>query len=173
VPDEATGKSGVPSEARQKPERPRDRLGRPLPWDRPTELHLPDFDANTVEENHELARRFLAERQCFGAHEAWETAWKQSRASGDEEFFKSLSQMGAGYVHLLRGNAHGTVTLLERSIRRVGGYPEGHRAPYSSRLAYFGDTARVKVFLKAKRAPRPSIGPAGIHPRERTRRGSA
>ena len=127
MPDEATGKSGVPSEGRQKPERPRDRLGRPLPWDRPTELHLPDFDANTVEENHELARRFLAERQCFGAHEAWETAWKRSRGSGDEEFFKGLSQMGAGYVHLLRGNEHGTVTLLERAIGRVGEYPEGHR----------------------------------------------
>jgi len=127
VPEEATGKTGVPSEARQKPERPRDRLGRPLDWDLPTQLHLPDFDANTPEENHELGRRFLAERQCFGAHEAWETAWKQSRGTGDEEFFKGLSQMGAGYVHLLRGNAHGTTTLLERAIGRLDAYPEGHR----------------------------------------------
>lgn len=127
MPDEATGKTGVPSSARQKPERPRDRLGRPLPWDRPTELDLPDFDAMTIGENHEMARRFVAERQFFGAHEAWETAWKQARGTGDEEFFKGLSQMGAGYVHLLRGNAHGTVTLLGRAVGRIGAYPSGHR----------------------------------------------
>lgn len=127
MPEEATGKTGAPSPARNKPERPRDALGRPLPWDRPTELHLPDFDAMTLEQNHEAGRRFLAERQVFGAHEAWETAWKQARGTGDEELFKGLSQMGAGYVHLLRGNAHGTVTLLGRAVGRIGAYPPGHR----------------------------------------------
>ncbi len=34
--------------------------------------------------------------------------------------------MGAGYVHLLRGNAHGTKTLLRRASRRVKRYPDGH-----------------------------------------------
>jgi hypothetical protein len=126
MPDEATGKTGVPSPSRQKPERPRDRLGRPLPWGEPSQLSLPDFDALPVEENHALARRFVAEGQYFGAHEAWETSWKQSRGTGDEEFYKGLSQMGAGYVHLLRGNTHGTVTLLGRAIRRIGAYPPGH-----------------------------------------------
>src|SRR5919108_3213487 len=98
MPKEATGKAGVPSTTRQKPSRPRDRLGRPLAWSEETQLDLPDFDANTVEENHELGRRFVHERNWFGAHEAWETAWKQARGTGDEELFKGLSQMGAGYV---------------------------------------------------------------------------
>jgi uncharacterized protein len=127
MPAEATGKTGVPSEARQKPERPRDRLGRPLSWDAESDLRLPDFDALSVNENHELGRRFMRERNFFGAHEAWETAWKQSRGTGDEEFFKGLSQMGAGYVHLLRGNAHGAITLLTRAAGRVGVYPDPHR----------------------------------------------
>ena len=35
--------------------------------------------------------------------------------------------MGAGYVHLLRGNAHGAATLLRRAARRVGGYADGIR----------------------------------------------
>jgi predicted metal-dependent hydrolase len=63
----------------------------------------------------------------FPAHEAWETAWKQARDTDDAEFFKGLSQMGAGYVHFRRGNPHGTKTLLRRAASRVGRYPDGHR----------------------------------------------
>ena len=127
MPQEATGKTGVPSDERQKPERPRDELGRPLPWGEATRLHLPDFDAMRLSDNDQAARGFLAERNYFGAHEAWETAWKQAKGTGDEELFKGLSQMGAGYVHLLRGNAHGAITLLRRGASRIGAYPVGAR----------------------------------------------
>ena len=133
--DEAMGKTGVPSPTRQKPERPRDKLGRPLPWDAETELHLPDFDAMSLEENHEAGRRLARQGNWFGAHEAWETAWKQARGTGDEEFFKGLSQMGAGYVHLLRGNAHGARTLLRRGAGRVATYPDPHRGIATGVLA--------------------------------------
>jgi predicted metal-dependent hydrolase len=133
--EETKGKTGVPSEARQKPVRPRDELGRPLPWDAENRLELPDFDALDAEANHELGRRFLREGNAFGAHEAWETAWKQARGTGDEEFFKGLSQMGAGYVHLRRGNAHGAVTLLRRGARRLRSYADPHRGIATSALA--------------------------------------
>ncbi len=135
MPQEATGKTGVPSERRQKPERPRDELGRPLPWEEENLLHLPDFDRLSVEEIDRLGRELLRDRNYFGAHEAWETAWKQSRGSGDEELFKGLSQMGAGYVHLMRGNAHGAITLLRRGARRVGAYPAGTKGIQTERLA--------------------------------------
>src|SRR6266513_5772576 len=135
MPQEATGKTGVPSEKRQKPSRPRDPLGRPLPWDAQTQLQLPDFDARTIDENPELGRPFVREGNWFGAHEAWETAWKQARGTGEEELFKGLSQMGAGYVHLLRGNAHGAMTLLRRGARRVKGYPDGTLGIATGRLA--------------------------------------
>ncbi|MEP6759160.1 MAG: DUF309 domain-containing protein [Actinomycetota bacterium] len=127
MPQEATGKTGAPSEARQKPERPRDELGRPLAWGEASRLHLPDFDAMSLQDNDEAARGFLAARNYFGAHEAWETAWKQAKGTGEEELFKGLSQMGAGYVHLMRGNAHGAITLLRRGASRVGVYPSGIR----------------------------------------------
>jgi hypothetical protein len=127
VPQEATGKTGLPSERRNKPERPRDLLGRPLAWDAENELVLEDYDALSFEQNHELARGYVREGRWFPAHEAWETAWKQARGTDDAEFFKGLSQMGAGYVHLLRGNAHGTMTLLRRAAGRVGAYPDSHR----------------------------------------------
>jgi uncharacterized protein len=135
MPQEATGKTGVPSGRRQKPERPRDELGRPLGWEEENLLHLPDFDRLSMEDNDRLGRELLSDRNYFGAHEAWETAWKQARGSGDEELFKVLSQMGAGYVHLLRGNAHGAITLLRRGARRVAAYPSGTRGIDTPRLS--------------------------------------
>ena len=126
MPKEAKGKTGAPSPTRQKPRRPRDLLGRPLGWDAENELTLEDFDAFSLERNHELGREYVRSGRFFPAHEAWETAWKQARGTDDAEFFKGLSQMGAGYVHLLRGNAHGAITLLRRAASRVGRYPHGH-----------------------------------------------
>ena len=145
MPEEARGKAGIPSEKRQKPERPRDLLGRPQPWGAVNQLEMPDFDSLSQEENHELGRAFMRERRFFPAHEAWEIAWKQARGTDDAEFFKGLSQMGAGYVHLLRGNAHGTVTLLRRASARIGRYPEGHRGIHTLALRdkLDADAARV------------------------------
>ncbi|MGH2526789.1 MAG: hypothetical protein ACRDG2_08585, partial [Actinomycetota bacterium] len=56
---EATGKTGKPTTTRNKPERPRDELGRPQPWDAENTLHLEDYESFTVEENHRLAREHL------------------------------------------------------------------------------------------------------------------
>ena len=133
--EETQGKTGRPTESRNKPERPRDRLGRPLPWDAEPELELEDFDSLSIEENHELARLHARAGRWFPAHEAWETAWKQARDTEDAELFKGLSQMGAGYVHLFRGNAHGAATLLRRAARRIGSYEDGHRGIRTADLA--------------------------------------
>ena len=135
MPQEARGKTGVPSANRAKPARPRDRLGRPLDWDAENELELDDYDALSIEQNHQLARRAAREGRYFAAHEAWETAWKQARGTGDEEFYKGLSQMGAGYVHLQRGNAHGATTLWRRARGRVAAYPDPHLGIATAALA--------------------------------------
>lgn len=123
---EAGGKTGKPTGQRNKPERPRDELGRPQPWEAENRLELEDFDSLSLEENHRLGREHFNAGRFFPAHEAWETAWKQARDTDDAEFFKGLSQLGAGYVHLLRGNRHGAATLLRRAAGRVGRYPAGH-----------------------------------------------
>jgi uncharacterized protein len=111
---------------RQKTERPRDELGRPLPWDQENRLELEDFDSLTQEENHRLGTTHFNEGRFFQAHEAWETAWKQGRGTPDEEFFKGLSQLGAGYVHYRRGNPHGARTLIRRGTGRIGPYGPEH-----------------------------------------------
>ena len=146
MPDEATGKTGLPTERRNKPERPRDELGRPQPWDAENRLHLEDYDRLSLEENHELGIRHARAGSWFPAHEAWETAWKKARETDEAELFKGLSQMGAGYVHLLRGNAHGAVTLLRRAAGRVGRYPAGTRGIDTGRLAarLERDAARIE-----------------------------
>jgi hypothetical protein len=127
MPSEARGKTGRPTPQRNKPERPRDHLGRPQAWGAPNTLELEDFDALDVQENHRLGREHFNAGRYFPAHEAWETAWKQARGTGDEEFYKGLSQLGAGYVHLLRGNAHGAATLMRRAAGRLRSFPSGHR----------------------------------------------
>jgi hypothetical protein len=133
--EEATGKTGKPQPERLKPERPRDELGRPQPWGSENRLHLPDFEGNSIEENHRLGIEFLEAGNYFGSHEAWETAWKQARDTDEAEFFKGLSQLGAGWTHLMRGNAHGAVTLLRRGGGRVSRYPDGQRGVATSALA--------------------------------------
>jgi hypothetical protein len=112
---------------RQKTERPRDELGRPLPRGSENRLEMEDFDAFSLEENHQLGIAHFNAGRFFPAHEAWETAWKQARGQSDEEFFKGLSQLGAGYVHYRRGNPHGARTLIRRGTSRIGPYGPRHR----------------------------------------------
>jgi uncharacterized protein len=110
-----------------KPKRPRDELGRPLPWKAENRLELEDYDSLPVAENHRLAIEHFNGERFFPAHEAWETCWKQEKETPEAEFFKGMSQLGAGYTHLLRGNRHGAYTLLRRGAGRILRYPSPHR----------------------------------------------
>jgi len=144
--EETKGKTGRPTETRNKPERPRDLLGRPLPWGAEGMLALEDFDSLSLDENHELGSAHARAGEWFAAHEAWETAWKQSRDTDEAELFKGLSQMGAGYVHLFRGNAHGAATLLRRAASRISRYEDGSRGVATTVLAerLLGDADAVE-----------------------------
>src|SRR2546428_33118 len=152
MPKEATGKTGRPTPTRNKPERPRDELGRPLDWGAENRMVLEPYDQLSIDENDRLAREHVRAGRWFPAHEAWETAWKQARDTEDAEFFKGLSQMGAGYVHLLRGNAHGAQTLLRRAAGRVGAYPDGHLGIHTHAL-------RDKLLADASRVERGALVP--------------
>jgi hypothetical protein len=107
----------------------------------PVRSKLGDFGALTVQAcvagSHFSAGRFFAP--------AWETAWKQSRDTTDAEFFKGLSQLGAGYVHLLRGNAHGAIRLLRRASGRIRAYPSGHHGVETVRVADAADALAMGV----------------------------
>jgi uncharacterized protein len=147
----------------QKTTRPRDELGRLLPWEEENRLHLEDFDALPLEENHRLARRHFDDGRFFPAHEAWETAWKQAKGTADEEFFKGLSQVGAGYTHYRRGNPHGAHTLLRRGLSRIRRYGPAHRDVDVSSLAEVLE-AHARAIEEAERAGRglPDLEPPAI-----------
>ena len=96
---------------------------------------MEDFDSFSLERNHELGVGHFNAGRFFPAHEAWETSWKKAKGTPDAEFFKGLSQLGAGYVHLQRANAHGAFTLLRRAAGRIGAYPGKHQGVDTKALA--------------------------------------
>jgi hypothetical protein len=62
--------------------------------------------------------------------------------------------MGAGYVHLQRGNAHGAITLLVRAAGRVERYPDPHRGVATAAL-----TARMRADAELVRSGELVPGP--------------
>jgi hypothetical protein len=60
--------------------------------------------------------------------------------------------MGAGYVHLLRGNAHGASTLLRRAASRIATYDDGTRGVATSSLA-------ARLLADAEAVDRGSLAP--------------
>jgi uncharacterized protein len=144
----------------EKTRRPRDELGQLLPWGSENRLVMEDFDSLTLEENHGLARQHFNAGRFFPAHEAWETAWKQARGTPDEEFFKGLSQLGAGYVHFRRGNPHGAQTLIHRAISRIGRYGSEHRGiALEPLLGLLLEHARLFEEAELERRPMPEVEP--------------
>jgi predicted metal-dependent hydrolase len=122
-----------------------------MPWGSEGRLHLEDYDALSLVENHRLGIEHFDAQRFFPAHEAWETCWKQTKETADAEFFKGLSQLGAGYVHLLRGNPHGAHTLLRRGAGRIRRYEDGHRGIPTEALsaAAFAHAQRIETAEEA------------------------
>ena len=119
---------------------------------------MEDYDSLPLEQNHRLGIRHWNDRRFFPAHEAWESAWKQAKdqAPDETDFFKGLSQLGAGYVHLLRGNQHGAYTLLRRGAGRILKYEDGHRGVDVRKVAAAVLSHALYIEL-AERAGRPSV----------------
>jgi uncharacterized protein len=147
----------------EKTRRPRNELGQHLPWGAENQLELEDFDSLPLEENHRLGIEHFNAERFFPAHEAWETAWKQARGTGDEEFFKGMSQMGAGYTHYRRGNPHGAHTLMRRALSRIERYGPHHRGIDVAALAEAlrGHAASIEETERAG-AELPAVAPPRI-----------
>ncbi len=123
-----TGDRDRDAAGRPRQERPRDALGRPLPYgatgvDPVSEEPLPP--AETLDE----ARRLLREGRPFSAHEVLEARWK---AGPDEErdLWQGLAQICVGLTHAARGNSVGAARLLERGTARLEEYDAGDGPTY-------------------------------------------
>nr|WSW65195.1 DUF309 domain-containing protein [Streptomyces sp. NBC_00995] len=93
--------------------RPRDGLGRPLPYGTAGVERQPEGVVRTPEETVREAQRVLDAGMPFHAHEVFEDAWK-SGPDAERELWRGLAQLAVGLTHAARGNARGGARLLRR-----------------------------------------------------------
>ncbi|GHD24355.1 DUF309 domain-containing protein [Streptomyces galbus] len=100
-------------EGRARNARPRDGLGRPLPYGAPGVARQPEGVVRTPDETVAEAQELLAAGRPFHAHEVFEDAWK---AGPQEEraLWRGLAQLAVGLTHAARGNRTGGARLLRR-----------------------------------------------------------
>jgi hypothetical protein len=103
-----------------KPERPRDAAGRPLPFGRTGVPPVPDDPERNPAEALALADEYLAAGRPFAAHEVLEGAWKH-RPAAERDVWQGLAQVAVGLTHLQRGNRVGAVALLRRGVQHLSG----------------------------------------------------
>jgi len=103
------------------PERPRDRLGRPLPWDADGFPTVPVRAQISSDDALAEARAYLADGLPFHAHEVLEMRW---RCCPDDErpLWRALAQAAAGVTHAARGNPTGAERLRDRASVTIATY---------------------------------------------------
>lgn len=102
--------------------RPRDALGRPLPYGSPGVPRIPDDLHLPPAQTLSYAQDLLDRGQPFGAHEVLESAWKDG-PEDERPLWQGLAQLAVGITHVQRGNIAGAAALLRRAserLRRVG-----------------------------------------------------
>jgi hypothetical protein len=122
-----TGRDRDPS-GRPRSARPRDELGRPLPYDAAGAERVPDDLVLPPEEALAEAQRLLDAGHAFHAHEVLEGTWKAA-GEPDRELWRGLAQLAVGLTHARRGNGTGAVRLLGRAADRIEPYAAA--SPYA------------------------------------------
>lgn len=112
------------TEGRAHNARPRDGLGRPLPYGTPGVERQPEGVERTAGETVREAQRLLDAGMPFHAHEVFEDAWK-SGPDGERELWRGLAQLAVGLTHAARGNATGGARLLRRGAAALEAYGPG------------------------------------------------
>ena len=116
------------ADGRARQARPRDELGRPLPYgaegvEPVSEEPLPP--AETIA----LARQLIDAGRPFAAHEVFEVRWKTCPPD-ERELWQGLAQICVGLTHHLRGNPRGAARLVERGAGRLLRYSLVDATPY-------------------------------------------
>ncbi|MFD7611497.1 DUF309 domain-containing protein [Streptomyces sp. NPDC059828] len=109
------------NEGKARSARPRDGLGRPLPYGVEGVPRQPEGLVRTPPETLVEAQRLLDAGMPFHAHEVLEDAWK-SGPEEERELWRGLAQLAVGLTHAARGNARGGAALLARGAGSVASY---------------------------------------------------
>jgi hypothetical protein len=123
--------------------RPRDALGRPLPYgavgvEPVSEEPLPALE--TVR----AARALVEEGRTFSAHEVLEARWKAGPPE-ERDLWQGLAQLCVGVTHAARGNGVGAERLVERGAGRLRQYREGGGPTYGVDLDQVVGWARRRL----------------------------
>jgi len=102
--------------------RPRDALGRPLPWDAVGEAMVPEREFITSGQAVEEAIDYLQRGLPFHAHEVLEQRWRCAPEE-EREWWRALAQAAAGVTQAARGNEIGSQRLLTRAAATLSDTP--------------------------------------------------
>lgn len=123
--------------------RPRDALGRPLPYgavgvEPVSEEPLPPDETVAV------ARSLVEQGRPFSAHEVLEARWKAG-PEGERDLWQGLAQLCVGVTHAARGNDVGAVRLVDRAARRLDQYAQSDGPRYGLDLPAIVAWARRQI----------------------------
>jgi nitronate monooxygenase len=123
-PDQARDRDPV---GRARQGRPRDALGRPLPYADPRAVQPVSEDPLPPDQALTLAQSLLDQGRAFSAHEVLEAVWKASPPD-ERDLWQGLAQLCVGITHAQRGNRAGATRLVRRAA--------GHLGPYAGLAAH-------------------------------------
>ncbi|MFD4257814.1 DUF309 domain-containing protein [Streptomyces sp. NPDC058534] len=131
-------------EGRARSARPRDGLGRPLPYGADGVARQPEGVVRAPDETVAEAQRLLDEGKPFHAHEVFEDAWK-SGPEDERQLWRGMAQLAVGLTHAARGNGTGGARLLRRGAGAVTEWAAsdaGRERPYGVDLGSVAGWAR-------------------------------
>ncbi|WP_399096624.1 DUF309 domain-containing protein [Streptomyces sp. BBFR2] len=111
------------AEGRARNARPRDGLGRPLPYGAPGVARQPEGVVRTPDATLTEAQRLLDAGMPFHAHEVLEDAWKTA-PQPERALWRGLAQLAVGLTHAARANTTGAVALLDRGAAALTPYAD-------------------------------------------------
>ncbi len=136
--DRDRDEAGRPRQAR-----PRDALGRPLPYEAPGVEPVPEGALPAVE-TVAAARQLVEAGRPFSAHEVLEARWKAGPLA-ERDLWQGLAQICVGLTHAARGNAVGAARLVERGVAHLDRYAATPGPTYGLDLPAVTACARERV----------------------------
>lgn len=123
--------------------RPRDELGRPLPYGA---QGVPPVSEEPLppEETLTTARELVAAGRPFAAHEVLEARWKAGPAE-ERDLWQGLAQVCVAITHAARGNQAGAERLADRAGTKLAAYAATGRHTYGTDLNAVMECARRQV----------------------------
>ena len=123
--------------------RPRDALGRPLPYGAQGVEPVPE-EPLPPDETLSVARELVAAGRPFSAHEVLEARWKAGPVE-ERDLWQGLAQVCVAMTHAARGNQLGAERLFDRAAARLSAFAVTGRCSYGLDLDAVVRNARGHV----------------------------